>query len=58
MSELNGNSVDPDQMPHYGASDLGYTVCRCPFYGMLDLNGLNLHFKENISKNGLFFAFV
>ena len=40
ISGLNTNSVDPDQMPHSAASDLGYSVCQCPFYGMLGLNRL------------------
>ena len=31
---FNANSVDLDQTPH---SD---TVCQCPFYGTLGLNGL------------------
>ena len=58
IPELNANSVDPDQMPCSVASDLVYTVCQCPFYGMLGLNGLNfrtnkervqisLHFPNN-----------
>ena len=37
---FNANSVDPNQMPHSAASDLVYTVCQCPFYGMLGLYGL------------------
>ena len=44
MSVFNANSVDPDQMPHSAVSDLGliwvYTVCHCPFYGILGINGL------------------
>ena len=35
------NSVDPDQMPHSAASDLGLHCLQCPFYGMLGINGLN-----------------
>ena len=31
---INANSVDPDQMPH--------SVCQCPIYGMLGLNGLTV----------------
>ena len=42
LPEFNANSVDPDQMQHSAASDLGYTVCQCPFYGMLGLNGFRL----------------
>ena len=30
------NSVDPDQMLHSAF----YTVCQCPFNGMLGINGL------------------
>ena len=40
IPELNANDVDPDQMPHSAASDFGLPVCKCPFYGMLGLNGL------------------
>ena len=29
---FNANSVDPDQTPHFAASDVGLcTVCQCPF---------------------------
>ena len=34
------NSVDPDQTPRSAASDLVCTVCQCPFYGTLGINGL------------------
>ena len=37
---FNANSVDPDQMPHSGASDLGHSVCLFPFVWMLDINGI------------------
>ena len=40
LSELNANSEVPDQTPRSAASDLVYTVCQCPFYGTLGLNGL------------------
>ena len=36
------NSVDPDQTPYYGASDLGLFVCQCPFLGALAIKGLGL----------------
>ena len=34
---FNANSVDPDQTLHWV-----YTVCQCPFYGTLGINGLIL----------------
>ena len=37
---LNANSADPDQTPRSWASDLVYTVWRCPFFGTLGTNGL------------------
>ena len=42
-SELNANSVDPDQMPHSVAWPMIWvcTVCQCSFYGSLGLNGLS-----------------
>ena len=39
---FNANSEDPDQTPHFAASDLGFfSVCQCPFYGTLCINGLS-----------------
>ena len=40
ISELNANSVDPDQMPHSARLIWVYTVCQSPFYGTLGINGL------------------
>ena len=34
------NTVDPDQTPHYVASDWVCTVCLSPFYGFPGKNGL------------------
>ena len=39
ISELNANSTDPDQTSISVVISV-YTVCQCPFYGMLGLNGL------------------
>ena len=52
ISELCANSVDPDQMPHYVASDLGLHCLPVSFYGMLGLNGLNMVYvtRWNICK--------
>ena len=44
MSKCNANSVDRDQTPHCAASDLVFTVCQCPFYGTLGINGLILQY--------------
>ena len=41
LSELNANSVDPDQMPH---SDLGLLCLSMSLYGTLGLNGLSKGF--------------
>ena len=35
------NSVDPDQMPHYVASDLGLDFLPMTFYGFPGKNGLS-----------------
>ena len=40
ISELNANSVDPDQTPRFAVSDLGLHCFQCPFDGTLGLNGL------------------
>ena len=40
MSLFNANSVDPDQMPHYVASDLGLHCLPKSFYGTQDMNVL------------------
>ena len=37
---INANSVDPDQMPRFAASDLGLHCFPCPFYGTLCFNWL------------------
>ena len=37
---LFANKVDPDQKPHYVASDLVFIVCLWPFYGFPGKNGL------------------
>ena len=38
---FNANSVDPDQMQHYAASDLGLSLfANVPFYGPPGKNGL------------------
>ena len=42
ISELNANSVDPDQMPQNAASDLGLHCLPVSNYGMLGLYGLML----------------
>ena len=41
MPELNANSVEPDHTPR---TLWVYTVCQCPFYGKLGLNG---HASDN-----------
>ena len=41
INVINANSEDPNQMLHSVASDLGLTVCQCPFCGMLIINGLS-----------------
>ena len=43
---LNSKSVDPDQTPHYAASDLGVHCLPIPFYGTLGINGLNLKSRD------------
>ena len=49
ISELNANSVDPNQTPHNTsrsvASDLGLTVCKCPFYETYNLILMLLKFQ-------------
>ena len=42
IPSINENSADSDQTSRFAASDQDYTVCQCPFYGMLDINGLFL----------------
>ena len=37
---LNACNVDPDQTPRFWV----YTVCQCPFYGTLGMNGLSSMF--------------
>ena len=38
---LLANNVDPDQMPHYVASDLGlHCLSKTPFYGFPCKNGI------------------
>ena len=39
-NSYNANSVDPDQMPHFVASDLGLHCLPVTFLGSPDLNGL------------------
>ena len=39
ISECNANNVDPDQMLHSAASDLGLHCLPMSFYGTLGLNG-------------------
>ena len=46
LNELNANSVDPDQMPHSAASDLGLYCLPMSFYGTLGLNGLNCNSQK------------
>ena len=41
MAKLFPNSGNPDQMPHFAASDLGLHFCQLPFYGSPDYNGFN-----------------
>ena len=48
ISELYANRVDHDQRLHSEASTWVYTVCQCPFYGMLSLNGLRIYVKNCI----------
>ena len=51
ISELNANSVDPDEMPQNHILwhlICIYTVCLCPFCGMLGLNGLREIFTLKI----------
>ena len=43
MSVINANSVDPDQSPRSVALIWVYTVCQCPIYGTLGINGLRVH---------------
>ena len=38
---INANHEDPDQTPGSVASDLGFSVCQCPFHGTLDTNRLS-----------------
>ena len=55
MAKLFANNADPDQMPHYAASDLGLH-CQLPFYGSPDYNGLRCLVKamgpvvQNLTK--------
>ena len=56
ISVFNANSVDPDQTPHSAASRMRrliwvYTVCHCPLYGMLGINGLNYVLLYNTKKS-------
>ena len=37
---FNANSVDPDQTLHSVGLIWVYTICQCPFYRMLGINGL------------------
>ena len=49
ISELNANSVDPDQGPRSAASDLGLHCLPCAFYGTPGFNGLtitSLHYEN------------
>ena len=44
MIILLANSVDPDQMPHYVASDLGLHCLPIPFYGVPGKNWLKVFY--------------
>ena len=48
---FNAYSVDPDQMPHLRHLIWVYTVCQCPFYRALGLNGLYKIFFQFLYKN-------
>ena len=50
FSVFDANSVDRDQTPRSAASD---TVCQCPFYGTLGLNGLRENVLECMHRNYL-----
>ena len=51
ISELNANSVYPDQTPHSAASDLGLHCLHMLFYGTLDINGLIRQFAVTSTCN-------
>ena len=40
------NRVDPDQMPHFAASDLGLHYLLCPIYGKQSKNRLGKRIKK------------
>ena len=46
--ELNAISVDPDQTARSARLIWVYTVCRCPVYGTLGLNGFRYMCKCNV----------
>ena len=53
---LLANSVDPDQMPHYVASDLSLHCLLMTFYGFQGKNGLIL-FITSVLEGLFYFSF-
>ena len=60
IAVFNANSVDPDQMPHFVASDLGLHCLPIVLLGVsrLKLVKLNMHYKSPVYQIKQFKRFL